>query len=89
MVVVATISSQEGDTLADHEIVLRGVPLAEDEAAFTRDVGNVVDESLKRAAANDVHDVNLIEESLHDDLAEFVHRRLHRRPMILTVVVEV
>jgi len=89
MVVVATISSQDGETLVDHEIVLRGVPLAEDEAAFTEDVRGAVDESLARAAENDVHEVDLIEKTLHDDLAEFVWRRLRRRPMILPIVVEV
>jgi ribonuclease J len=89
MVVVATISSQDGETLVAHEIVLRGVPLAEDEAAFTEDVRGAVDESLARAAENDVHEVDLIEKTLHDDLAEFVWRRLRRRPMILPIVVEV
>ena len=89
MVVVATISSQEGDTLADHEIVLRGEPIAEDEAAFVGEVRKIVDKSLERNAANDVHEVELFEKALHDDLAEFVHRRLRRRPMILTLVIEV
>jgi len=65
------------------------VPLAEDEAAFTEDVRGAVDESLARAAENDVHEVDLIEKTLHDDLAEFVWRRLRRRPMILPIVVEV
>jgi mRNA degradation ribonuclease J1/J2 len=46
-------------------------------------------QSLQHAAANDVRDVNVVEESLHDELAEFAYRRLRRRPMILTVVVEV
>jgi mRNA degradation ribonuclease J1/J2 len=31
MFLVATVSADEGSTVADHEIVLRGVPMAEDE----------------------------------------------------------
>ena len=31
----------------------------------------------------------LLEEDLHDDIAEFVYERLRRRPMVLPVVVEV
>ena len=31
----------------------------------------------------------LLQEDLHDDIAEFVYDRLRRRPMVLPVVVEV
>jgi ribonuclease J len=89
MFVVATVSAQEGETLAEHEIVLRGVPLAGDEQAFVAEVRGAVEASLDRAAEDDVHAVDLVQQILRDDLAEFVYRRLRRRPMILPVVVEV
>ncbi len=90
MFVVATISAQDGKTLADHEIVLRGIPLAdEDEADFTGRVREAIEDSLDRAADHDVHEVDLVVQRLHDDLAEFVYKKLRRRPMILPVVVEV
>ncbi len=90
MFVVATISAQDGKTLADHEILLRGIPLAdEDEDSFAGLVREAVEDSLDRAADHDIHEVELIQKTLHDDLAEFVYKRLRRRPMILPVVVEV
>lgn len=89
MFVVATVSADEGETLADHEIVLRGVPLAEDEKPFVRAAREAIEATLDRAADDDVHAVDVIEQMLHDDLAEFVYKRLRRRPMILPVVVEV
>jgi len=89
MFVVAAVSADEGETVADHEIVLRGVPLAEKEDKFIADVRVAMEKSLDRAADDDVHAVELIEKILHDDLAEFVYKRLRRRPMILPVVVEV
>jgi ribonuclease J len=89
MFVVAAVSADEGETVADHEIVLRGVPMAEDEAAFLTEVREAIEDSLDRAADDDVHAVELIEKILHDDLAEFVYKRLRRRPMILPVIVEV
>ena len=46
-------------------------------------------DSLDRAADDDIHEVELVQKVLHDDLAEFVYKRLKRRPMILPVVVEV
>ncbi len=87
--VVATVSADTGDTLADHEIVLRGIPLTEDEAAFIKATRKTIEAALDRAADNDVHEVELIQQALHDDLAEFVYKRLRRRPMILPVVIEV
>jgi ribonuclease J len=88
--VVATVSADEGETLAPHEIVVRGVPLADgDDKAFVEAVREAVENSLDRAADDDVHEVDAIQQVLHDDLAEFVYKRLRRRPMILPVVVEV
>ena len=87
--VVATISADEGDSLADPEVILRGVPLVEDERAFLDAAGDAVEDSLDRAADDNVHEVELIEKMLHDDLAEFIYKRLKRRPMILPVVIEV
>jgi ribonuclease J len=87
--VVATVSADDGETLADHEIILRGIPLTEDESAFIKATRKAIEVSLDRAADNDVHEVELVQQVLHDDLAEFVYKRLHRRPMILPVVVEV
>ncbi len=45
--------------------------------------------SLADAASDEVREVGLLQEDLHDDVAEFVYERLRRRPMILPVVVEV
>jgi ribonuclease J len=87
--VVATVSADDGETLTDHEIVLRGIPLTEDENAFVKAVRKLVEKSLDRASDNDIHEVELVQQVLHDDLAEFVYKRLRRRPMILPVIVEV
>lgn len=89
MFVVATVSSDEGDTVAPPEIVLRGVPMMGDEKVFLKAVRNAVEDSLDRAAESDLHEVALIQKMLHDDLAQFVYQQLRRRPMILPVVVEV
>jgi ribonuclease J len=87
--VVATVSADEGDTVAPPEVVLRGVPMTGDETEFIAATQDAVEESLDRAADDDIHEVELIQQVLHDDLAEFVYKRLKRRPMILPVVVEV
>jgi ribonuclease J len=87
--VVATVSSKEGDTLADHEIILRGVPVAEDEQRLIKDMRSVVEDALDEAMDHDNHEADLIEKAIHDQVAEFVYKRLRRRPMVVPVVVEV
>lgn len=89
MFVVATVSAQDGETLAPHEVILRGVPFTEEEDALLDDIREAIEDSLDRASDDDVHEPELIQQILHDDLAQFVYRRLKRRPMILPVVVEV
>src|SRR3954470_2690104 len=88
-VVVATISEQDGSSVADPEIIFRGVPFPEEAEALLDDIRACVETSLARAAAEEIREVDLLQQTLHDDLGAFVYDRLRRRPMVLPVVVEV
>jgi len=87
--VVATVSADKGDSLAAPEVVLRGVPIVEDHEGLRDAISDAVEESLDRAAEDEIHDPELIEKVLHDDVAEFLYRRIRRRPMVVPVVVEI
>jgi ribonuclease J len=88
-VVVATVSEQDGSSVADPEVIFRGVPYPEDAEALLADLRETVEGSLERAATEEIREIDLLEKILHDDLAAFVYDRLKRRPMVLPVVVEV
>jgi ribonuclease J len=45
--------------------------------------------ALHRVTEEKIREVDLIQQTLHDDLAQLVYDRLKRRPMVLPVVVEV
>jgi ribonuclease J len=61
-----------------------------DEAdGLVEELRGVVEGSLADAAQDQVREVVLLQQDLHDDIAEFVYERLRRRPMVLPVVVEV
>jgi ribonuclease J len=89
-IVVATVSEQDGSSVAPPEVIFRGVP-AQDEPddALVDEICSVVEASLDRAADEEIREIDLLQEVLHDDLASFVYERLRRRPMVLPVVVEV
>jgi ribonuclease J len=88
-IVVATIAESSGSPVADTEVIFRGVPFVEQAEQLRQEIRDEVERSLKRATAEGVHDVGLLQEQLHDDIAAFVYDRLRRRPMVLPVVVEV
>jgi ribonuclease J len=88
-VVVATISEQDGSSVADPEIIFRGVPYSQDAEELLGDIRGAINGSLERAAREEIREIDLLQQVLHDDLAAFVYDRLRRRPMVLPVVVEV
>jgi ribonuclease J len=88
-IVVATISEQDGRSVVPSEIIFRGVPFVDESDDFVEELRDAVDASLARSAEEEIREIDLLQDHLHDDVAEFVYERLRRRPMILPVVVEV
>jgi len=88
-IVVATVSEQDGHQVVPAEVMLRGVPFVDEVDGVVDDIRSAVDASLAKAAAEDVREIDLLQQYLHDDIAAFVYERLRRRPMVLPVVVEV
>jgi ribonuclease J len=88
-IVVVTIAEQDGRSVADPEVIFRGVPFMDQADELVDEIRATVESSLKHAAREDIHEVDLLQQVLHDDLAKLVYDRLKRRPMVLPVVVEV
>ena len=88
-IVVATVSSDDGSSVAEPEVMFRGVPFVEEADGLLDELREVVERSLSESARHEIREVSLLQENLHDDVAELVYERLRRRPMVLPVVVEV
>jgi ribonuclease J len=88
-IIVATVSEQDGSSVVAPEVLARGVPFLDNESAFLDELSDAVEDSLDRAAEQRITESDVLESFLHDDLAQFIYRRLKRRPMLLPVVVEV
>jgi ribonuclease J len=88
-IVVATISSDDGSQVTDPEVIFRGVPFVEQDDGLVEELREVVGQTLADAAEDEVREVSLLQQDLHDDIAEFVYEKLRRRPLVLPVVVEV
>jgi ribonuclease J len=88
-IVVATVSEQDGRSVAPPEVIFRGVPFLDEADGLVEEIRQAVEDSLARSATEEIHEIDLLQSHLHDDVAEFVYERLRRRPMVLPVVVEV
>jgi ribonuclease J len=88
-VVVVTIAEQDGRSVAAPEVIFRGVPFLDQADELRDEIRMTVDATLERAADEEIREVDVLAQMLHDDLAKLVYDRLRRRPMVLPVVVEV
>jgi len=88
-IVVVTIAEQDGRSVADPEVIFRGVPFLDQADELLEEIRATVDATLARAAKEEIREVDLLGQLLHEDLAKLVYDRLKRRPMVLPVVVEV
>ncbi len=88
-IVVATISGQDGQSVAPPELIFRGVPFLDGAEGLLDEIRDAVDDSLAKSAKEEIREISLLQDHLHDDIARFVYDKLKRRPMVLPVVVEV
>ncbi len=88
-IIVATVSEQDGSSVVPPEVLARGVPFLDGNKTFLDDLREAVEDSLDKAAAERITEIEVLESMLHDDLAAFIYDKLKRRPMVLPVVVEV
>ena len=89
LVIVATISEKDGSSVVAPEVIARGVPFLDEDAAFADEIREAVEDSLDVAADKQITDIEILQQHLHDDLGAFIYDKRRRRPMILPVVVEV
>ena len=86
LIVVATVGANRARPQGAPELIMRGFGESEPLLDELRDESaRVLDRCLER----DITEIKLLQEHLHDELAQLVYDRTGRRPMILPVIVEV
>jgi ribonuclease J len=88
-IVVVTIAEQDGRSMADPEVIFRGVPFLDQADELVEEIRTTVEDTIERAAKDRISEIDVVQDMLHDDMAKLVYDRLKRRPMVLPVVVEV
>jgi ribonuclease J len=83
LIVVTTLT---GDGASHPELITRGFAESDELLAEMRQEAHEIVSGLLR---DDIREIKLLQEHLHDGIGQLIYDRTHRRPMILPVVVEV
>ena len=86
LIVVATVGGGNGVPTSRPEVIARG--LSEQEPLID-EMQQEADRVLRELVAQRVTEIKLLQEHLHDAIAQLIYDRTGRRPMILPVIVEV
>ena len=90
MIVVATIAADSAEVLADPEIILRGLDGESNGGeVLVEQARATVERVLEDCQHQRATELHVVQQRLHDALAELVSQTTGKRPMVLPIVVEV
>ncbi len=87
LIVVATIAPEDGGLTAPPELIARG--FGEQAEPLLEELREEANRVLRDLLGDDVTEIKLLQEHLHEALGKVVYDRTRRRPMVLPVIVEV
>lgn len=88
VLVVVTVSTDDGTIVGAPEIITRGFT-GGDDADVVREAASAVQHALAESAEARVTELSVLQHRLHDEISALLKRRSQKRPMVVPVVVEV
>ncbi|WP_432665296.1 ribonuclease J [Wukongibacter baidiensis] len=89
MVVVVTISKEDGKVMSGPDIVSRGFVYVRESEDLIDGARVVVREGLKKCEENNVREWAVLKATIKDALRGYLYEKTKRRPMILPIIMEV
>jgi ribonuclease J len=90
LIVVATIAADSAEPIAEPEIIVRGFDAPSDDGEMLLEQArSAVERVLAECQEQRATEVHVVQQRLHDALAELASRATGKRPMVLPIVVEV
>jgi ribonuclease J len=89
MVVVVTISKEDGKVMSGPDIVSRGFVYVRESEDLIDGAKLVVREALKKCEENNVREWATLKSAIKDSLRGYLFEKTKRRPMILPIIMEV
>ncbi|MCI8651934.1 MAG: ribonuclease J [Oscillospiraceae bacterium] len=89
IVVVCSVSSQDGGLLSGPDIITRGFIYVKESEGLMEELRMVAMEALEKSQRANRWDWNAIKGDIRDELSNYLFRKTKRNPMILPVIMEV
>jgi ribonuclease J len=86
LIVVVTLGPQNGREIAAPEVIARGFA---EPGPLLEEARGEAERTLARCLSEDISELKLLQEHIHDAVGQLIRERTGRRPMILPVVLEV
>jgi ribonuclease J len=86
LIVVTTLASSDGGEIAPPELIARGFAESDE---LLDELRAEADRVVRELASQNVTEIKLLQEHIHDSIGQVVYDRTRRRPMVLPVVIEV
>ncbi|WP_203371935.1 ribonuclease J [Anaeromonas gelatinilytica] len=89
IVVVVTITKENGKVVSGPDIVSRGFVYVRESEDLMGEARNIVRDVLKECEKNQITDWSTLKSSVRDALRNFLYQKIKRNPMILPIIMEV
>jgi len=89
IVVVVTMSKQDGKVIAGPDIISRGFVYVRESEDLMEEARNVVKIALSECEKRNITDWSTLKASIKDALRGFLYEKIKRNPMILPIIMEV
>ena len=89
IVVVASVSADDGSLLSGPDIITRGFIYVKESEALMGELRQVAAETLEKSQRSNGWDWNAVKADVRDELSAYLFKKTHRNPMILPVIMEV
>ena len=89
IVVVCSVSADDGGLLSGPDIITRGFIYVKESEGLMEELKTVALESLEKSQRANRWDWNAIKGDIRDDLSAYLFKKTKRNPMILPVIMEV
>ncbi|OXM84727.1 ribonuclease J [Paenibacillus rigui] len=89
LVVVVTLSKQDGTILSGPDIISRGFVYVRESEGLLDEANRIVTNTLNRLMSENVNEWASLKTHVKDALGRFLYEQTRRRPMILPIIMEV
>ena len=89
IVVVCTLSSEDGSVISGPDVVSRGFVYVRESEPLIDEARGLVTAVLENCAEDNIHDWGTLKTRIKDELSRLLYDRTRRSPMVLPIIMEV